>query len=158
MWRIKSATLGGRRGHFISSYAATRRACASNRATSAGSFEFHSWSTSARARNSSASLSIRMRVASITRSPHLSFRTRHKNRITKEPGSQFVFTSERGSPFTTAISQTMSDKLFVVFLMRVQHVRTAAVRPVYVSAELHHQKGFLHVRLLPQAKGDQQRA
>ena len=59
--------IGGARrptGPFISSYAATRRACASSRATSAGSFEFHNWSTSARARKSSASLSIRMRVAS----------------------------------------------------------------------------------------------
>ena len=70
------------RGHFISSYAAIRRACASGRATSAGSFEFHSWSTSARARNSSASLSIRTRVASITRSPHRSCRTRHGCRKT----------------------------------------------------------------------------
>ena len=35
-----------------------------------GSFEFHSWSTSARARKSSASPSIRMGVASITLSPH----------------------------------------------------------------------------------------
>ena len=50
-------------------FQAIRRACASSRATSAGLFEFHSWSTSARARTSSASLSIKMRVASITRYP-----------------------------------------------------------------------------------------
>jgi protein required for attachment to host cells len=59
--RAAAETLGGRRGHFISSSAAIKRACAPSRATSAGSFELHSWSTSDRARNSSASPSIRMR-------------------------------------------------------------------------------------------------
>ena len=69
------------------------RACASSRATSAGSFEFHSWSTSARARNSSASLSIRTRVASITRSPHRSCRTRHRCRKIGLPRHRFAIPS-----------------------------------------------------------------
>ena len=38
-WRIRFALLGGRRRHLRSSYAATRRACASNRAISPGSSE-----------------------------------------------------------------------------------------------------------------------
>lgn len=65
------------------------------RATSveAGSFEFRSWSTSARARNSSASLSIRTRVASITRSPHRSCRTRHGSQRIGLPRHRFAIPS-----------------------------------------------------------------